>query len=180
MHSDAQSIGNLSRKYSDLFFITLDHRYLDRLELRLVQIFLSEPGKVAGTNSQPISLREVGLDQLEEREAIGLFQIGVVNIRNIGARTATQSYVTFEMQSLIDGERRLVIDAIAERHLADTRQAVTGTNFSHVQGRDQLQEGLLKETVFVLFVEQELQDLFPWSQGTRITLPMFFRASICA
>jgi hypothetical protein len=66
------------------------------------------------------------------------------------------------MQSLVDGERCLVIDAVPECHLADTRQAVTGTNLSHMQGRDQLQEGLLKKAVFVLFVEQELQDLFPW------------------
>ena len=104
-----------------------------------------------------------------------MFQIGVVNIRNVGARTATQSYVTFEMQSLIDGERRLVIDVVAEGHLADTWQAIAGPTFSPVQSSAPLQKGLLKETVFVLFVEQEPQESLP-----RVSAPSEARHRSCA
>ena len=71
------------------------------------------------------------------------------------------------MQSLIDGERGFVIDAVAQRHLPDARQTIAGTHFPHVQCSDQLQECLLKETVFVFFVEQELQRSFPVESGNQ-------------
>ena len=73
-----------------------------------------------------------------------------------------------------------MIDVVTKGHLPDARQAIARAHFPHVQSSNQLQECLLKETVFMLFIEEELQGFLRRSQGTRITLPVFFRASIYA